>query len=419
MTVSTCDPSINKTSSNTSLTSVDTPHEAGSPMVKKTSSLSSLLSEGEELREFQRALTQESTCPPLINFKAKEPAWDRSISDASSGCLFAESTQTLLFLDWDDTLFPTSALFETWGLPRDAESDTELPRELAEQLETWRGALQDFLLAACALSERCIILTNSKRPWVHTCVRRFVPEIQLLLEQDDSVDTDQEPRLSVVYAREVLSSKKQRCQREASVRAVMHETRSYDEVAEQLTKAKRIAMKQEAKDFYSKYPGQTWKNIISVGDMAYEHVALQEVTFRRVSPAREQLRTKALTVPTSPTMGEITARLKCARLLLQPFVTFDGDLSIKLDGQEDPLEVFGQALEMPEIRRLTPLGYAWGWGTVPSAEELTSALRDLARIVQQKAFQDLCQSRGFISPSESPSPMGRPATSGTVIGGDT
>lgn len=39
-----------------------------------------------------------------------------------------------------------------------------------------------------------------------------------------------------------------------------------DEVREECTLAKYNAMKQEATAFYARYPGQSWKNIVSIGD---------------------------------------------------------------------------------------------------------------------------------------------------------
>jgi len=307
----------------------------------------------------------------------------RQISTATSSCLYADAAQTLLFLDWDDTLFPTTALFQTWGLRRDFPA-RGLPEGLGGLLEDWGAALKDFLAAACAMSERCIIVTNSKRPWVQTCIEHFAPAAGLLDAAGEW--TIGQSRLSVVYALEVAATKRRTSR--SSMRPVLNEAILEEEVTEHLMKAKQVSMQQEAKDFYSKYPGQTWKNLLSIGDMRYEHVALQEVTFRRVGNERERLRTKAITVPTSPSMGQISARLRCMRHLLYTCVHVDGDLSIDLEGVEEPLQKLGAAFGIPEITRLTPLHYAWKEDSAPSNEELTAALADLARLVQKKALLD-------------------------------
>ncbi|CAE8737763.1 unnamed protein product [Polarella glacialis] len=87
------------------------------------------------------------------------PVWRRQASPAfsmaTSGGLFAEPAQTLLFLDWDDTLFPCSELFTRRGLPRRRKYwNRPLPPELDLELEPWRQAVEEFLGAACAISER-------------------------------------------------------------------------------------------------------------------------------------------------------------------------------------------------------------------------------------------------------------------------
>merc|ERR1712070_1271427 len=62
---------------------------------------------------------------------------------------------------------------------------------------------------------------------------------------------------------------------------------------EEYTAWKYAAMKREAIRFYAQYPGQTWKNILSFGDMPYEHYAIQELDLMRRGPERERLRIKS------------------------------------------------------------------------------------------------------------------------------
>lgn len=42
----------------------------------------------------------------------------RSETVADSLANWADASQTLVFLDWDDTLFPTTELFDNWGLSK-------------------------------------------------------------------------------------------------------------------------------------------------------------------------------------------------------------------------------------------------------------------------------------------------------------
>ena len=100
------------------------------------------------------------------------PSWSRQqspcsvLSVASSGRLFAEPQQTLLFLDWDDTMFPCTELFYKRGLPKRSKDWTPPDPELLAALEPWQRAVKEFLGRACAVSDRCVILTNSRKPWV-------------------------------------------------------------------------------------------------------------------------------------------------------------------------------------------------------------------------------------------------------------
>ena len=56
--------------------------------------------------------------------KAPSGAWRRQLSPcsvfsaASSGRLYAEPAQTLIFLDWDDTIFPCTEIFTTRNYTR-------------------------------------------------------------------------------------------------------------------------------------------------------------------------------------------------------------------------------------------------------------------------------------------------------------
>ena len=98
------------------------------------------------------------------------------LSVASSGRQFAEPQQTLLFLDWDDTMFPCTELFHKRGLPRRSKDWTTPDPELLAELEPWRRAVKEFLGRACAISDRCVIVTNSRKPWVlHSVTQSPLP----------------------------------------------------------------------------------------------------------------------------------------------------------------------------------------------------------------------------------------------------
>lgn len=123
-----------------------------------------------------------------------------------------------------------------------------------------------------------------------------------------------------------------------------------EEKRKELTEAKLLVMRLEAQKFYSQYPGQTWKNVISIGDMKYERDALRAVTATRVSAqARERLRTKTLVLPNVPTLSVMTLWLRIFRLLLPALVQFDGDVDVDLSHKKGPIRTIATALNMPHL----------------------------------------------------------------------
>eukprot|EP00930_Biecheleria_cincta_P039781 TRINITY_DN27315_c0_g1_i1.p1 TRINITY_DN27315_c0_g1~~TRINITY_DN27315_c0_g1_i1.p1 ORF type:complete len:445 (-),score=77.61 TRINITY_DN27315_c0_g1_i1:129-1463(-) len=304
-------------------------------------------------------------------------------SVASSGRLFAEPAQTLLFLDWDDTIFPCTELFHRRGLPRRTRDWTSpVSAELSAELEPWRRALEEFLEAACALSDRCVIVTNSRSPWVTACIDQFAPSLKPFFERH---------RLDgrgpvVVYAADELreangarresgteDSRKKCCASCESGLAALccrpilqtwfgasNDTdatpaHGYVNKPFDLTQAKLQAMRREASRFYSQYPGQTWKNVLSLGDMRYEHEAVKALSAGRVPvQARERLRIKSIILPTAPDLGELTLQLRVWSLLLPVCARFDGELDMDLSMSSTPFEDLSAALQMPLLARLQP-----------------------------------------------------------------
>lgn len=256
-----------------------------------------------------------------------------TVLTASSGGCFAEPSQTLIFLDWDDTVFPTTELFHSWRLPHDYNKweSLQLTEEQENVMENWRGVLQEYLGLACSLSSRVVIVTNSQRPWVEKCVEHFAPNIKYLFEREEG-------GTQVVYAREEMPQRLQS----------KNTSLSHEELEVQLTKAKFLAMRRIAREFYSQYPDQTWKNIISIGDASYEHDAIQDVAFHRKSPEREHIRLKAITTPSGPSIADLTLRLRLGYVLFPAYVQYDGEIDLDMN-TPDRMQNIANCLEMPEI----------------------------------------------------------------------
>jgi len=304
-------------------------------------------------RTIQESFCSSSVVPPC-DIRRKCP------STASSGRLFPESSQTLMCFDWDDTLFPTSDVYAHMG------SSHDLPEALRAGLQNYQDTLKQFLSIACSLSNRCAIVTNSKRPWVDRCIDRFLPGLKNFMQM-----RQESGEIVIIYAQECLPKEK------GKLRPVR---RSIDAPAQQsaLTTAKYHAMKKEATSFYSRYPGQTWKNILSFGDMEYERRAVQEVTWRRKGPQRERIRTKAISLPVALPMDELALTWQLLQILLPAFVHFDGDIDTSLKEAKDQWEELSMALRIPELAQIpNPL-------RLPCSVEVTESLDQVAILVHEK-----------------------------------
>jgi len=193
--------------------------------------------------------------------------------------------------------------------------------------------------------------------------------------------------LAIIYAQETVNKKRERDSQRRFVpaRGIVPDSADH---REHLMAAKLYAMKREAQHFYSQYKWQTWKNIISLGDMEMEHDAVQELTWRRVGPARERVRTKAIMLPRQPTVSQLTLRLRLSLMLLPAYVRFNGDIDINLQDTNHPLAALAEALGIPQLAKLDFPLHAWGLAEEPSEQEAQQALDDLALVVYEQLLAE-------------------------------
>lgn len=293
---------------------------------------------------------------------------------ASSAWMHARPEQTLIFLDWDDTLFPFSDLlgilgdeieamnastFERSQAQEEQNSTPERSAKLEAELELWREAVVAYLSVIRHSCARCRIITNSKSPWVEMCIRKFHPDLSqfldgsLLAALDSSQHStsvryaDEEVTLDSVpgYSGEVTSSPScfsgcmqwfsKLCERE----------RTDAEKDEERTTQKHAAMRREASEYYV---GRAWNNILCMGDAEYEHDAVQRL--------EERLRTKNVRFKKKPTLIQLAWQLKVAALLHPVWVSFDGDLDVDFNRPGELLKHAADIVNNPELAELcTPL----------------------------------------------------------------
>jgi len=229
---------------------------------------------------------------------------------------FSNPSETIIFLDFDDTVFPTTQVFEEWKLTLDDPNSTR-------KLEKWAASFKQFMLTVCRLTARCVIVTNSRRKWVETCIDRFAPGLAECLATEDL-------SYHVVYALELLPQRVARPCRVTNSQSMSLK----EEKRDLMTMGKFLAMRNEARRFYSRYDQQTWKNMVSIGDAPYERDALHEVAFKRSTTLDETLRTKTITLKTTLSLSGMLRTFEALQSLLPKWVSHDGDLDIEFTNKK-------------------------------------------------------------------------------------
>eukprot|EP00438_Fugacium_kawagutii_P022851 Skav230326 [mRNA] locus=scaffold430:612162:618302:+ [translate_table: standard] len=135
----------------------------------------------------------------------------------NSQLFFASKSQTLLIFDWDDTLFPT----------------TYVPWQLC----------------------KVVLLTLARAPWVSESCKNFYASVGRLITQ---------LKVPIIYAQEGIQ-----------VDYNKQNMSSDEEIERFWSSVKGKAIARECNKFYSQYEGQSWKNVISIGDSDFERVGTQ------------------------------------------------------------------------------------------------------------------------------------------------
>jgi hypothetical protein len=173
----------------------------------------------------------------------------------SSQHKFKDSDQTAIVFDFDDTLFPTTFLEGESGLEgkTPADIETHMMNEFEgalSKIEECQAAAESML--QCALSfGRVFIVTLSTRGIFKNRCEAWYPRVWKLFN---------ESQITVVHAMDIHRASLQAGQK--------NDNSNFSSGHWAFVKGKAIA--KELDRFYSQYEGQTWKNVISVGDSNFE-----------------------------------------------------------------------------------------------------------------------------------------------------
>mmetsp|Transcript_75706 Transcript_75706/g.198542 ORF Transcript_75706/g.198542 Transcript_75706/m.198542 type:complete len:305 (+) Transcript_75706:333-1247(+) len=261
----------------------------------------------------------------------------------NSQSMFAEKMHTMLILDWDDTIFPTTWVKEDcrmdWRLPVAAQMEPGPRMSLVLRLLDTLAERAAALLSDAAAMANILIITLAKRPWVELSMNNFMPRLKRVM------DTHQ---FKVIYAQELLD-------KESVPEGAADGSQTVEEVNDVWTRVKRDVISRELHLLHQEH-NVSWKNIISFGDSDFERhgtIMAGEDYLRRETEGGElqslgvtaegvsadgslkRLRTKTVKLLEHPTVEELTAELTVLRRWLPYMVRQDSGFDLELNTAED------------------------------------------------------------------------------------
>jgi hypothetical protein len=228
---------------------------------------------------------------PCVSIPPMVPAAHRRNSQDT----FSSQSQTVIIFDWDDTLFPTTYVKCDLGLSvrlplqrqnlfPDQMKDIQV--NLAKSAAVARQVLQN-----AAQLGKVVIVTLARKPWVMDSCDFFYPGIRDLITENG---------IKVIYAQEGehVEYNKVNMMADADFEAFW-------------AGMKGRAIGKALDSFYSQYEGQSWKNVISIGDSDFERLGTMSAV---IEYAKDQgLMSAEEVVPKKdPTGGDNLKRLTIA-----------------------------------------------------------------------------------------------------------
>jgi hypothetical protein len=231
---------------------------------------------------------------------------------------FSAPNQTFIVFDWDDTILPSTQVH-----PRCiVDSAGRLRSKLAPLM---RKEIEELCQQAVALfktARECgeiVIVTHASRPWVEMSCKHFLPQLWDIVKD-----------IRIFYANELAEEERT----DADDRALTAEEMSTQE----RVRTKASAMKVAVASFYSQYPNQSWKNILSIGDAIYEHDAIRQVVSQRAST--KMCRTKCLKLIERPAIDTLVIELCLLRMWMPKLVGANADVDLDFSAGSEKLDVW-------------------------------------------------------------------------------
>ncbi|CAJ1377531.1 unnamed protein product [Effrenium voratum] len=237
-----------------------------------------------------------------------------SLGRRNSQAFFSSKSQTLLIFDWDDTLFPTTYVRDdldlAWNRPlKDQDLTWAEKNEIGKKLEQCASHVVDLLKSAERFG-KVVLVTLARAPWVSESCKNFFAPVGRLIQQ---------LKVPIIYAQEGIQVDYNK------------EKMSSDEEIERFwSTVKGRAIARECSKFYSQYEGQSWKNVISIGDSDFERLGTQHAMedymrqtgidgdgkLVEVNGHLYKVRTKTFKMVDEPTVEELTVEVSMLKAWL-------------------------------------------------------------------------------------------------------
>eukprot|EP00927_Polykrikos_kofoidii_P062688 TRINITY_DN5749_c0_g1_i1.p1 TRINITY_DN5749_c0_g1~~TRINITY_DN5749_c0_g1_i1.p1 ORF type:complete len:329 (-),score=59.89 TRINITY_DN5749_c0_g1_i1:173-1159(-) len=221
----------------------------------------------------------------------------KSAASTNSTADFHLPNQTIIILDWDDTLCASTTCMRHHGLSVLGAPPTG---EVARALEELAGEVRALLEQCHDLAEKVVIVTNAEEGWVELSCKAWLPSLLPSLRKCEvaSARSTWEPR---------------GVESPAGWKA-----RTFEHVIDR---------------FYSRYEHQSWKNILSVGDAPHEREALSRVVRWAPTAQGKKCRSKSVKFVLRPTIEQLTRELQMLRESLRVIVLHDDDLDLHFSAE--------------------------------------------------------------------------------------
>lgn len=168
---------------------------------------------------------------------------------------FENPDQTIVVFDFDDTLFPTTFVDKlSDGFDKGTLGAQEL-KEFLGKIDQCQSSAETLLKSAMSRGQ-VIIVTLCSRGLLKKRCETWYSRAWKIMQSDDE-------ECKVVYARES----------EVHQSAAKNQSKE-DETLEYWAFVKGNVIEQELTRFYSQYSGQSWKNVISIGDSNIERYGM-------------------------------------------------------------------------------------------------------------------------------------------------